>query len=248
MMTVALSVKDLSKDFSGLQVLNRVTLDVFEGERHAVIGPNGAGKTTFFNVVSGMYKPSGGTISFLGRNIGGMPAYKVARLRLSRSFQITNIFSKMTVYENVRSAIVSKFNRRLNWVSMLSHHKGIARETDRVIELVGLDDVRHIPASELSYGRQRHLEIALTISRDPVLVMLDEPTAGLNSEESREAVGLIRQVTAGKTLMMVEHDMDVVFNLADRITVLNNGSILATGRPDEIRENEEVKKAYLGRK
>jgi branched-chain amino acid transport system ATP-binding protein len=247
-MTVALSVKDLSKDFSGLQVLNGVTLDVFEGERHAVIGPNGAGKTTFFNVVSGMYKPSGGTISFLGRNIGGMPAYKVARLRLSRSFQITNIFSKMTVYENVRSAIVSKFNCRLNWVSMLSRHKGIARETDRVIELVGLDDVRHIPASELSYGRQRHLEIALTIARDPVLVMLDEPTAGLNSEESRQAVGLIRQVTEGKTLMMVEHDMDVVFNLADRITVLNNGFILATGRPDEIRENEEVKKAYLGRK
>jgi len=247
-MTVALRVKDLSKDFSGLQVLNGVTLDVLEGERHAVIGPNGAGKTTFFNVVSGMYKPSGGTIDFLGRNIGGMPAYKVARLRLSRSFQITNIFSRMTVYENVRSAIVSKFNRRLNWVSMLSSYKGIARETDRVIELVGLDDVRNVPASELSYGRQRHLEIALTIARDPVLVMLDEPTAGLNSEESRQAVRLIRQVTEGRTLMMVEHDMDVVFNLADRITVLNNGSILATGRPDEIRENAEVKKAYLGRK
>jgi branched-chain amino acid transport system ATP-binding protein len=247
-MTVALSVKDLSKDFSGLQVLNGVTLDVFEGERHAVIGPNGAGKTTFFNVVSGMYKPSGGTISFLGRNIGGMPAYKVARLRLSRSFQVTNIFAKMTVYENVRSAIVSKFDRRLNWVSMLGNHKGIARETNRVMELVGLDDVKDVPASELSYGRQRHLEMALTIARDPVLIMLDEPTAGLNSEESRQAVGLIRQVTEGRTLMMVEHDMDVVFNLADRITVLNNGSILATGRPDEIRENEDVKKAYLGRK
>jgi branched-chain amino acid transport system ATP-binding protein len=247
-MTTILRVNSLNKDFSGLQVLSGVTLDVFEGERHAVIGPNGAGKTTFFNVVSGMYKPSGGTIHFLGKDIGGMPAYKVARLRLSRSFQITNIFSKMTVYENVRSAIVSKFNRRLNWVSLLGRDKGIARETDRIMELVGLDDVRDVPASELSYGRQRHLEIALTVARDPVLVMLDEPTAGLNSEESRQAVGLIRQVTEGKTLMMVEHDMDVVFNIADRITVLANGSILATGRPDEIRENEEVKKAYLGRK
>jgi branched-chain amino acid transport system ATP-binding protein len=247
-MTVALSIQNLSKDFSGLQVLNSVSLDVMEGERHAVIGPNGAGKTTLFNVVSGMYKPSGGTISFLGRNIGGMPAYKVARLRLSRSFQVTNIFSKMTVYENVRSAIVSKFNRRLNWASILNRHNGIRQETDRVIDLVGLDDVKDVPSSELSYGRQRHLEMALTVARDPVLIMLDEPTAGLNSEESRQAVKLIRQVTEGKTLMMVEHDMDVVFNLADRITVLNNGSILATGRPEEIRENAEVKKAYLGRK
>jgi branched-chain amino acid transport system ATP-binding protein len=247
-MTTALSVKNLSKDFSGLQVLDGVNLDVLEGERHAVIGPNGAGKTTFFNVVSGMYKPSGGTIQFQGRNIGGMPAYKIARLRLSRSFQITNIFAKMTVYENVRSAVVSKFNRRLNWVSILGRNRAMARETDRVIDLVGLDDVKHVLGSELSYGRQRHLELALTVARDPVLVMLDEPTAGLNSEESRQAVGLIRRVTEGKTLIMVEHDMDVVFNLADRITVLCNGSILATGRPDEIRENEEVKKAYRGRK
>jgi branched-chain amino acid transport system ATP-binding protein len=247
-MTVALQVQNLSKDFSGLQVLTGVNLNVLEGERHAVIGPNGAGKTTFFNVISGLYKPSGGSIHFLGRDISKLPAYKVARLRLSRSFQITTIFSKMTVYENVRSAIVSKLDRRLNWITILSHDKKIGQETDRVIDLVGLGDVAKVPASELSYGRQRHLEIALTVARDPVLVMLDEPTAGLNSEESRQAVKLIRQVTEGKTLMMVEHDMDVVFNLADRITVLNNGSILATGRPDEIRENEEVKKAYLGRK
>jgi branched-chain amino acid transport system ATP-binding protein len=245
---VALSVKNLSKDFSGLQVLTGVNLDVLEGERHAVIGPNGAGKTTFFNVVSGMYKPSNGTIQFHGKEIGGLPAHRVARLRLSRSFQITTIFGKMTVYENVRSAIVSKFNRRLNFVSILSRHKGIKQETDRIIDLVELGDVVNVPASELSYGRQRHLELALTVARDPLLVMLDEPTAGLNSEESRQAVKLIRQVTEGKTLMMVEHDMDVVFNLADRITVLANGSILATGHPDEIRENEEVKKAYLGRK
>jgi branched-chain amino acid transport system ATP-binding protein len=247
-MNVTLRVENLSKDFSGLQVLTSVNLDVLDGERHAVIGPNGAGKTTFFNVISGMYKPSSGSIHFLGKDISNLPAYKIARLRLSRSFQITNIFSKMTVYENVRSAIVSKANRRLNWVSILSRDKGIKRETDRIIDLVDLGDVVDVPASELSYGRQRHLEIALTVARDPVLVMLDEPTAGLNSEESRQAVRLIRQVTEGKTLMMVEHDMDVVFNLADRITVLNGGSILATGRPDEIRENEEVKKAYLGRK
>ena len=154
----------------------------------------------------------------------------------------------MTVYENVRNAIVSKFHRRFNWVSLLARDRQVERETKRVMEILSLKDVRDGLASELSYGRQRHLELALTVALDPVLIMLDEPTAGLNSEESRNAVHLIRRVTEGRTLIMVEHDMDVVFDLADRITVLNDGTILATGAPDEIRENEEVKKAYLERK
>jgi branched-chain amino acid transport system ATP-binding protein len=173
---------------------------------------------------------------------------RIARVGISRSFQIINIFPLMTVYENVRNAIVSKFNRRFNWVSFLDRHQGIARESDRVMELLSLRDVRNALASELSYGRQRHLELALTIARDPSLILLDEPTAGLNTEETRNAVHLIRQVTDGRTLIMVEHDMEVVFNLADRITVLNAGELLATGSPKEIRDNEEVKKAYLGRK
>ncbi len=154
----------------------------------------------------------------------------------------------MTVYENIRIAIVSKVNRRFNCCTLLSRDKGIVRETERAMEVFALDSVRDVLASELSYGTQRHLELALTAARDPVLIMLDEPTAGLNSEESRNAVQLIRRVTEGKTLVMVEHDMDVVFNLADRITVLNNGMVLATGAPNEIRENEQVKRAYLGTK
>jgi branched-chain amino acid transport system ATP-binding protein len=154
----------------------------------------------------------------------------------------------MTVYENVRIAIVSKLNRRFNWCTFLSRDRRIALETDQVLHLFTLECVQNVPASDLSYGTQRHLELALTVARDPVLVMLDEPTAGLNSEESRNAVQLIRRITEGKTLVMVEHDMDVVFNLADRITVLNNGLVLATGAPNEIRENEAVKRAYLGRK
>jgi branched-chain amino acid transport system ATP-binding protein len=247
-MTAILRIEDLYKDFSGLQVLSGITLDIFQGERHAVIGPNGAGKTTFFNLITGVYKPSRGKIHFLDRDITGLPSYKIARLRLSRSFQITTIFPKMTVYENVRNAVVSRFNRRFNWVTLLNNNKEIERETDGVLELLSLGDAGGIPASELSYGRQRHLELALTVARDPLLIMLDEPTAGLNSDESRYAVQLIRQVTQGRTLVMVEHDMDVVFDLSDRITVLNDGTVLATGTPDEIRENEAVKRAYLGRK
>jgi branched-chain amino acid transport system ATP-binding protein len=243
-----LQIENLSKDFSGLEVLSEISLEVLEGERHAIIGPNGAGKTTFFNIITGLYKPSRGRIVFQGREITGLPAHRIARSGLSRSFQITTVFPNMTVYENVRNAVVSKFDRRFNWVTLLHRDKKTERETWRVLEFLDLDDVASVRACELSYGRQRHLELALTAATDPALVMLDEPTAGLNSEESRHAVKLIRQVTEGRTLVMVEHDMDVVFDLADRITVLNYGGILATGAPDRIRENEEVKKAYLGRK
>jgi branched-chain amino acid transport system ATP-binding protein len=143
---------------------------------------------------------------------------------------------------------VSRFNRRWNWVSLLGRDRKIEAETIRITELLSLTDVRDVPAFELSYGKQRHLELALTMARDPVLIMLDEPTAGLNSEETLAAIELIRQLTEGKTLLMVEHDMDVVFSLADRVTVLGYGQILATGTPDQIQAHEEVKKAYLGRK
>jgi len=247
-MTAILKIENLYKDFSGLQALSHINLEIIQGERHAIIGSNGSGKTTLFNIISGLYKPSRGKIYFFDKNITGWPAYKVARLALSRSFQIINIFPKMTVYENVRSAVVSKFNRRFNWTTLLNRDRRIKGESDRIVSLFGLRDVRNVQASELSYGKQRHLELALTVTRDPILIMLDEPTAGLNSEETRNAVQLIRQLTEGKTLLMVEHDMEVVFNLADRITVLNDGEILATGRPDEIRLDGKVKKAYLGRK
>jgi len=243
-----LRVDNVFKDFSGIEVLSGITMEIFEGERHAIIGPNGAGKTTLFNIVTGLYKPSRGKIYFLDKDITGRSVHKIARLGLSRSFQIINVFPKMTVYENVRNAIVSKFHHRFNWITLLNQDKEIERESNRVINVFAMEDVRDALAFELSYGRQRHLELALAIARDPLLIMLDEPTAGLNSEETRDAVQLIKEVTGGKTLFMVEHDMDVVFNLADRITVLKDGMILAIGTPNEIRENEEVRKAYLGRR
>jgi branched-chain amino acid transport system ATP-binding protein len=247
-MGAILRLDSLCKDFSGLEVLYRISVNIDEGERHAIIGPNGSGKTTLFNIITGHYKPSKGAIYFLDRNITGWPPHKIARLGLSRSFQIINVFPKMTVYENVRNAVVSKFNRRVNWVSLLNRDGKIQIESEGIIGLLALTEVRDVPASELSYGMQRHLEMALTMAREPTLVMLDEPTAGLNSDETRDAVRLIRQLTEGKTLLMVEHDMEVVFNLADRITVLSYGRVLVTGTVDEIRNNEEVKKVYLGRR
>ena len=247
-MRALLKVENLFKDFSGLKVLTDVSFDIFEGERHAIIGPNGAGKTTFFNIVTGLYKPTHGKIYFLDKDITGKPPYKIARLGLSRSFQIINIFPRMTVYENIRNAIVSQFRRRFNCISLLYRNKTIEKETHHIINLLDLKETMNVLACELDYGRQRHLELALTVARDPVLIMLDEPTAGLNSEESRQAVQLIKKVSEGKTLAIVEHDMEVVFSLADRITVLNTGMVLATGAPKEIRENEQVKRVYLGRK
>jgi branched-chain amino acid transport system ATP-binding protein len=243
-----LRLEEIFKDFSGLQVLSGISLEVIEGERHAIIGPNGAGKSTLFNLITGLYKPSRGKIFFSDKDITGLSVHKIARIGISRSFQVINIFPEMTLFENVRNAIVSKVNRRFNWGSLLNRSEEIHEESDRIIKLLGMTDVRDFLVSELSYGRQRQLELALTLARDPVLIMLDEPTAGLDTEETRAIVQLIKQVSEKKTLVVVEHDMDVVFDLADRITVINYGKVLATGSPDEIRENEGVKKAYLGRK
>lgn len=243
-----LKLEGVYKDFSGLAVLVGVSMEIEKGERHAIIGPNGAGKSTLFNVITGHYKPSRGKISFQGKDITGRPVHAIARQGLSRSFQIINNFPGMTVFENIRNAVVSRADRRFNWISFLDRARDLAAETDRIIETLGMGEVRDVPTSDLSYGMQRQLELALALARDPVLLMLDEPTAGLDVEETRVFVDLIKSVTTGKTLVVVEHDMDVVFNLADRITVLNYGEVLATGTTESIRANEDVKKAYLGRK
>jgi branched-chain amino acid transport system ATP-binding protein len=243
-----LRLENIYKDFSGLEVLCGISLEVQKGERHAIIGPNGAGKSTVFNVITGLYKPSRGKIFFLDQDITGWPIHKIALLGLVRSFQITTIFPAMTVFENLRTAVVSKFNRRFNWTSLLSRSKEIRRECDRILEWLRLTHLRDVPACELSYGWQRRLEVSLTLALDPVLILLDEPTAGVDVKETRTFVEFMKEATEGKTLVLVEHDMDVVFNIADRVTVLNNGTVLVSGTLNEIRENEEVQKAYAGRK
>ncbi len=243
-----LEVRDVYKDFKGLEVLLGINLAIEKGERHSIIGPNGAGKSTLFNLVTGKYKPSKGRIIFKGEDITGWSPFKINRGGLARSFQIINIFPNMTVFENMRNAILSKTGMRFNMISLLKGLNKIQDEANDLLETLGLMELSGIPAGELSYGQQRALEIGLTLATDPELILLDEPTAGMSTDETREAVRLIDKITEGKTLVIVEHDMDVVFSISDRVTVLYYGEVLATGSPQEIREDQEVKKAYLGSK
>lgn len=243
-----LELRDVYKDFKGLEVLLGINLAIEKGERHSIIGPNGAGKSTLFNLVTGKYKPSKGRIIFKGEDITGWSPFKINRGGLARSFQIINIFPNMTVFENMRNAVLSKKGMRFNMISLLKGLNKIQDEVNDLLETLGLMELSGIPAGELSYGQQRALEIGLTLATDPELILLDEPTAGMSTDETREAVRLIDKITEGKTLVIVEHDMDVVFSISDRVTVLYYGEVLATGSPQEIREDQEVKKAYLGSK
>ena len=241
-----LELRGIYKDFDGLEVLFGINLGVQQGERHAIIGPNGAGKSTLFNIITGKYLPSKGNIFFKGQDVTGTSPYKLNRRGLARSFQITNIFRTMTVFQNVRNAILSKNKIRYNLFSRLDRMKQIHDQTEEVLEQIGLLDRKDVMAGLLSYGQQRSLEIGLTIATEPDMILLDEPTAGMSTEETREAVKLIERVTQGKTLIIVEHDMEVVFSLADRITVLYYGEVLASGPPEQIRNDQKVKDAYLG--
>ena len=247
-MTALLEIKDVDKDFSGLEVLSGINLTIEQGERHGIIGPNGAGKSTLFNVITGKYRVSKGKVLFKREDITTWSPFKINRRGLARSFQIINIFPNMTVFENMRSAILSKKGMRFNMISLLKNLNKIKDEANDLLDTLGLMEFSGIPAGELSYGQQRALEIGLTLATNPELILLDEPTAGMSTEETREAVRLIDRVTKGKTLVVIEHDMDVVFSISDRVTVLYYGKILATGTPQEIREDQEVKKAYLGSK
>ncbi len=241
-----LETKGLNHDFSGLKVLFDVNLQVQEGERHAVIGPNGAGKTTLFNVITGTYRPSRGQVFFKGKEVTGSRPHELTRLGVGRSFQITSTFNRLTAFQNIRLAILSKRGIRFNLFRDVDKMQDITRETDEVLRRINLDGERNIPAGVLSYGKHRSLEISMALAADPDLIMLDEPTAGMSRDETHYAVELIRRLTEGKTVVIIEHDMDVVFSLADRITVLHYGQILATGPPVEIRQNQAVKDAYLG--
>ncbi len=241
-----LEVRNIHKDFSGLQVLTGVDFTVAENEKHAVIGPNGAGKTTLFNIITGNYKPSSGTIIFKETDVTGKPPHILTRMNMARSFQITTIFPEMSVFENVRAGVRSRQGLRYNFFKRPERVAGINQKTEDILERVGLTDVMSEPASALSYGRQRALEIGVTLSTEPELILLDEPTAGMTREETAEAIRMINEVTTDRTLIIIEHDMDVVFSLADTISVLHYGTILASDRPDEIRNDQKVKDAYLG--
>ncbi|MDA3887448.1 MAG: ABC transporter ATP-binding protein [Allgaiera sp.] len=246
MTTPTLQLDGLNKRFGHAHIIRDVSLDVPQGERHAIIGPNGAGKSTLFNLISGRFAPSAGHVRLGGREIGGKAAHRIRHAGLSRSFQVTNIFPRLTVYQTMQSAVLWSLGYRYNFWRPIHRMAEVARAAEALIQMIGLEAQRDISGAELSYADQRALEIGITIAGDPDVILLDEPTAGMSRGETEHAVALIRRVTDGKTLLMVEHDMDVVFDLADRISVLVYGQIIATGTPEEIRANPDVRRAYLG--
>jgi branched-chain amino acid transport system ATP-binding protein len=245
-MPSALQLVDVRKSFGKTAIINGVNLDVKAGERHAVIGPNGAGKSTLFNLISGRFPVSSGAINLHGENITGMPPYQINRKGLSRSFQVTNIFHRMSVYENIRCSVLWSQGYGYSFWQRVSRLKDTAEQSESILAQIGLSSRRNTPAGILSYAEQRALEIGVTVAGGAKVILLDEPTAGMSRSESDAAVELIRNVSKDKTLIVVEHDMGVVFGLADRISVLVYGEIIATGTPTEIRANPRVQEAYLG--
>ncbi len=242
----ALKLTGVDKSFGSLSVIKGVELSVQKGHRHAVIGPNGAGKSTLFNLISGMFPVTAGEIQLNGQRISGLAPHKINRAGLSRSFQITNIFHQMSVFENLRIGVLAKHGSRFDLLRPISRMRAINEETGRILDLVGLSVRSDHLAGDLTYSEQRALEIGMTLSTGAEVILLDEPTAGMSREETAQAVELIRKVTEGKTLLMVEHDMSVVFSLCDRVSVLVYGSILATDTPEAISKNSAVQQAYLG--
>jgi branched-chain amino acid transport system ATP-binding protein len=241
-----LSLTNIRKSFGSLEIIRGVSLDISERERHAIIGPNGAGKTTLTNLISKRYMPTAGEIWFEGRNVTSEPSFRLSRMGVGRSFQIINIFKEMTVFENLLNAVLLKGAHRNSPFRYLASLRDVRHKAEEVLALVNLKDARDRLATELPYGEQRVLEIGLTLASDPRLILLDEPAAGLSAAETRDVTSLIKKVTEGKSLILIEHDMDVVFSLADRISVLHYGQILAQGTASEIRSNQKVKNVYLG--
>ena len=243
-----LSVDRLGHAYGRYQVIDDISLEVQPGELTALIGPNGAGKTTFYNAVSGKFRPTKGQIFFDGREITGLPAHKLVPLGLLRSFQITNIFPDMTVIENVLVPLVLQHKKGYAFFGSLRREKALLARAEAVLDQIGLLDQAYRKARELPYGDKRLVEIAIVLARNPKLVLLDEPTAGMNPEETDRMIRLIKELAEsfGTTFFLTEHDMRVVFSIASRIFVLYQGRLLAEGSPHDIRHDENVREAYLG--
>lgn len=242
----ALSLRDVHKRFGPAHIIRGVTLDIPAGERHAVIGPNGAGKSTLFNLISGRFQASSGSILLNGENVTTETPQAINRRGLARSFQVTNIFPRLTVYENIRCGVLWALGQRYSFWRAVDGIADVRTRTEEVMESVGLRNRRHDQAGVLTYAEQRALEIGITIAGGAKVILLDEPMAGMSRSETEHAVALIKRVTEGKTLLMVEHDMGVVFGMADRISVLVYGELIASDEPRKIRENAAVREAYLG--
>jgi branched-chain amino acid transport system ATP-binding protein len=242
----ALELKDLRKSFGKTEIIRGVNMAVQAGERVAIIGPNGAGKSTLFNLISGRFAPSSGAVLLDGHRIDGKKPFEINRMGLSRSFQITNIFPKLSVFENLRCGVLWSMGYKYSFFKFLADLEDANERTDELMEMIRLDKKRDVLATNLTYAEQRALEIGITIAGGAHVILLDEPTAGMSKSETTRFIKLIREVTVGKTLLTVEHDMGVVFGLADKIAVVVYGEVLAFDSPDAVRANPRVQEAYLG--
>ena len=241
-----LEVRGLTKNFGALRATDNIDFDVAEGETHAVIGPNGAGKTTFISQLAGNLRPDGGTVRFAGADITTLPAPKRARMGLARSFQITSVYPEFSALDNVALAVQANSGHSFRFWRPARGDSSLVERAERVLEEVGLLPRKNVLAANLAHGEQRQLEVAMALATGPRLLLLDEPMAGMGTEESQRMIALLQKLKQTKTIILVEHDMDAVFRLADRISVLVYGRVIATDVPQKIKMNEEVRKAYLG--
>jgi branched-chain amino acid transport system ATP-binding protein len=241
-----LEVRGLTKSFGALRACDGIDFDVAEGETHAVIGPNGAGKTTFISQLAGNLRPDAGSVRFAGEDITTLPAPKRARRGLARSFQITSVYPEFSALDNVALAVQAHSGHSFRFWRTARGDPALVEPARRVLEEVGLSSRVHILAASLAHGEQRQLEVAMALATDPRLLLLDEPMAGMGIDESQRMIALLSKLKQTKTIILVEHDMDAVFRLADRISVLVYGRVIATDVPEKIKLNEEVRKAYLG--
>ncbi len=242
----ALELKDLRKSFGKTEIIRGVNLAVTAGERVAIIGPNGAGKSTLFNLISGRFQPTSGEVLLNGHRINGKRPFEINRLGLSRSFQITNIFPKLSVFENLRCGVLWSLGYKYTFLKFLANLDDANERANTLMKMIRLDRKHDVLAINLTYAEQRALEIGVTIAGGANVILLDEPTAGMSKSETARFIGLIKEVTVGKTLLTVEHDMGVVFGLADKIAVVVYGEVLAFDAPAAVRANPRVQEAYLG--
>ncbi len=245
-MTPILELRDLRKSFGRTEVIRGASLSVRAGERLAIIGPNGAGKSTLFHLVSGRFAPTSGEVWLQGRRIDGLSPHQVRRLGLARSFQVTNLFPRLTAYENLQCAVMGAMGLRYRFLQRLSGLREVRAQAEDLVARLRLQDQRDVPAQHLAYAQQRALEIGLAVAGDAPVVLLDEPTAGMSHSETAHFTALVRELTEGRTLVLVEHDMGVVFDLADRVAVLAGGEFIACDTPQRVRADERVRQAYLG--
>ena len=245
-MNYHLELKNVRKQFGPTEIIRGVNLNIKKGEIHSLIGPNGAGKSTLYNLISGVYKLSSGSIKFNNKNIENLPSYEIFRLGLSRSFQITNIFPKMSVFENVRCGLLWNMNYKYSTFKILDNNQDLNDKTNTILEQISLSNFSKEPAGLLSYADQRALEIGITIAGGAETILLDEPTAGMSKSETERATNLIRNIAKNRTVLIVEHDMGVVFDLSDTISVLVYGEVICSDKPENVKTNKAVKEAYLG--